>query len=229
MPTSSAATRVTRAEPRAGRYHAGWRIALLFVGVLVPLWGFVELAEEVHELEGFVFDDPLLLRAHALAGPGLDRFFIVVSSLGYRGVIVIDVLLTLVLLACRRWRAAAYCAIAFTGSALLNLGSKRFFHRQRPSLWESVAPESSFSFPSGHAMGAMTLALAVVLLAWPTRWRRPVLWLALAFVLLVGASRVYLGVHYPSDVLGGWAAAAAWTIGVFLLMRPHPAFGPRRR
>ncbi|MGH8025745.1 MAG: phosphatase PAP2 family protein, partial [Pseudoxanthomonas sp.] len=100
----------------------GWRIALLFVGVLMPLWVFAELAEEVHELERFVFDDPLLLRAHAYAGPGLDAFFIAVSRLGYEGVIAIDAAIVLAIVCLRRWREATFAAIAFIGSALLNLG-----------------------------------------------------------------------------------------------------------
>jgi membrane-associated phospholipid phosphatase len=67
-------------------------------------------------------------------------------------------------------------------------------------------------------MGSMTLAMAVILLSWPTRWRWLVLVAALAFVLQVGASRIYLGVHYPSDILGGWFAGMAWVVGVYLLM-----------
>ena len=195
----------------------GW-IVLLFAGVLLPLWIFAELADEVHELEQFVFDDPILLKAHAYAGPGMDRFFILVSQLGYGGVILIDVLIVLALLLYRRWREAVFAAIAFSGSALLNLGSKQFFQRDRPSLWQSVSPEHTYSFPSGHAMGSMTLALVVILLAWPTRWRWPLLVLAASFALLVGYSRIYLGVHYPSDILGGWMAAIAWVAGVHLLL-----------
>lgn len=196
----------------------GVRIVLLFVGVLLPLWIFVGLAEEVHELEQFLFDDPLLLRVHAHAGPGLDGWFLAVSRVGYQGVIALDIALVLAILVARRWREAIFAASAFLGSALLNMGSKQFFHRDRPSLWESVSPELTFSFPSGHAMGSMTLALVIVLLAWPTRWRWPAAWLALLFVVLVGFSRLYLGVHYPSDILGGWMAAAAWTLGVYLAL-----------
>ena len=122
------------------------------------------------------------------------------------------------LLVARRWREASFAIVALAGSGLLNLGAKAFFRRDRPSLWESIAPESSFSYPSGHAMGSMTLAAVVVLLAWGTRWRWPVLVLALAFTGLVGLSRLYLGVHYPSDVLAGWAAGLAWTAGVYLVL-----------
>ena len=196
----------------------GARIALLFLGMLLPLWMFAELANEVHELEQFVFDDPILLRAHALAGPGLDGFFIVVSKIGYEGVVAIDVLVVLALLGIRRWREAIFSAIAFVGSALLNVGAKQFFQRGRPTLWESISPEDTFSFPSGHAMGSMTLAATAVLLAWPTRWRWPVLALMALFTLLVGYSRVYLGVHFPSDILAGWTAAAAWVVGAYLVL-----------
>ncbi len=201
----------------------GWRLALLFAGLLLPLWLFVELAEEVHELEAFVFDDPLLLGLHAASGPALDRFFVGVSAAGYEyGVVPIDILLVLVLLAARRWRESLFAACAFIGSALLNLSTKQFFQRDRPTLWESVAPEHTFSFPSGHAMGSMTLAMVVFLLAWHTRWRWPATIAALVFVLLVGLSRLYLGVHYPSDILGGWAAGMAWVVGVwFVLYRTH--------
>ena len=87
--------------------RVGW-IFLLFAGVLLPLWVFAELADEVHELEQFVFDDPILLKAHAYTGPGMDRFFIFISQLGYEGVILIDVLIVLALLLYRRWREAVF-------------------------------------------------------------------------------------------------------------------------
>lgn len=196
----------------------GRRIALLFLGMLLPLWVFAELADEVHELERFVFDDPILLRAHGFAGPGLDGFFVLVSKIGYQGVVAIDVLIVLLVLAFRRWREATFAAVAFLGSALLNVGAKQFFQRDRPTLWQSISPEGTFSFPSGHAMGSMTLAATVVLLAWPTRGRWPMIALMAAFILLVGYSRVYLGVHFPSDILAGWMAGAAWVVAAYLAL-----------
>lgn len=216
-------------EPAAGfRHwmgHNAWRFVLLFVGVLLPLAGFVALADEVHELESIHFDAPLLWKMHGLHSPGLDRFFVLLSKLGYEWFLIpADVLIVAALLWRRRWREASFVAICFVGSALLNLGNKQFFQRDRPSLWESIAPESTFSFPSGHAMGSMTLAVTLMLLAWDTRWRWPVLILAGTFALLVSVSRVYLGVHYPSDILAGWCAAVVWVVGCFLVMfrRRHP-------
>lgn len=203
------------------RSHGG-RIVLVFVGVLLPLWVFGELAEEVHGMEEFVFDAPILLAAHANGGATLDRVFVWITDVGYAyGVIPLDISLVLVLLVVKRWREATFAGVSFGGSGLLNMGAKQFFARERPSLWESIAPEESFSFPSGHAMGSMTLAMVVTMLAWHTPWRWPVALVAMTFALLVGVSRVYLGVHFPSDIIGGWVAAIAWVVGVyFALFRP---------
>lgn len=216
---------VARKEARFGvdflRRH--WRRVLFaFVGVLLPLWGFGELVEELREGEAFFFDDPLLQFAHSLAADGWNTFFIRVSALGYLyGVMPLDVVLVLVLAIRQKLREGLFAGFAIIGSALLNLGAKQSFARPRPTLWESIAPESSFSFPSGHAMGSMTLACVLVFLAWHTRWRWPVLAATSILVVLVGFSRVYLGVHYPSDILAGWAAAITWTAAMYLLIFPH--------
>jgi len=208
-----------RAEARFGaaflRRH-GLLLLLVFLGVLIPLAGFGMLAHELREGEGFFFDVPLLEAAHALERAGLDRFFVVVAALGYQwGVVPLDAALVVALGWRRRMREGLFAGIAIIGSALLNLGAKPLFARDRPSLWESIAPEGNYSFPSGHAMGSMTLACVLVLLCWWTRVRWPVCVAAIVFVTLVGASRVYLGVHYPSDILAGWAAAIAWTYAVY--------------
>ncbi len=152
----------------------------------------------------------------------VDAFFVLASRLGYQwGVIPLDILLVAMLALRRRWRDTVFAVTALVGSALLNVGSKQLFQRQRPGLWESIAPESTFSFPSGHAMGSMTLAAVAVFLAWNTRWRWPALIAAIVFVPCVGLSRVYLGVHYPSDILGGWCAALIWVTGVHALLFRH--------
>ena len=192
---------------------------LVFVGVLLPLWAFGELADEVREAEAFPFDAPILQFAQVAARDGFDKLFVVASKLGYQwGVVPFDILLVLGLAMARKLREGLFAGIALTGSALLNLGTKQLFGRERPTLWESIAPESTFSFPSGHAMGSMTLACVLVLLAWHTRWRWWVALPAAVFVVMVGLSRVYLGVHFPSDILAGWAAALAWVVACYLLV-----------
>ena len=195
------------------------RLLLLFAGLLLPLWGFGALAEELHEGEVFAFDAPLLLFARDLASHGFDRIFVSISALGYEwGVVPVDLVL-IAWLGLKRWkREGLFAGLALGGSALLNLATKQWFARERPSLWASIAPETTYSFPSGHAMGSMTLASVAVMLAWHTRWRVPVSLAGMAFVLLVGMSRVYLGVHYPSDILAGWCAAGAWSVACYLLV-----------
>ena len=210
---------VAKAETRAGKtflQRHGWRLLLLFAGLLLPLWGFAELADEVREADAFPFDEPVLRLAQAMARDGFDQWFLVFSAIGYQyGVVPFDIALVVALAFRRRFRESIFAAVALGGSALLNIAAKQAFARERPSLWQSISPEDSFSFPSGHAMGSMTLAVVLVLLAWPTRWRWPAVGAMAFFVAMVGLSRVYLGVHYPSDILAGWAAAAAWAVGCY--------------
>ena len=122
----------------------GLRILLFFIGVLLPLWGFGELADELREGEAFFFDDPLLNAAHALGNRGFDHFFVAISALGYQwGVVPFNVLM-LLWLGFKRWlREGLFAGVAVIGSALLNLGAKQLWARERPSLWESIAPEAT--------------------------------------------------------------------------------------
>lgn len=203
---------------RFARQH-GWLIVLWFFCLLLPLWGFAALVGEVHENEVFPFDAPLLMSLHAIATPTLNRFFLLMTRLGYFwGVVPLDFIVLMALILRRRFRDGMFFGIAVIGSAALNIAAKNYFARTRPDLWLSIRPETTYSFPSGHAMGSTTLGMAVILLCWPTRWRWPVAIASLVFILLVGVSRLYLGVHYPSDILAGWSAAIAWTSGMYLLV-----------
>ncbi|MNI69722.1 Undecaprenyl-diphosphatase BcrC [compost metagenome] len=99
------------------------------------------------------------------------------------------------------------------GSSLLNSLLKLWFHRERPTIHRLIEQEG-FSFPSGHSMAAFSLYGGVAYLLWrhlPRRWERVML---ILFTVLmtggIGWSRIYLGVHYPSDVIGGYAASGAW-------------------
>ena len=209
-----------------------WLLLVLFVGVLIPLYVFGELAEDVAEHESFFFDAPILLFMHSHATPLLDQVMLFFSLIGYRfGVVPTDVGILLILLWRHRWGDALFWSLAVGGAAVLNVAAKHSFSRIRPELWLSIAPEKTFSFPSGHAMGSMALVTALAVLTWPTRWRWPVLILGSLFVLFVGLSRVYLGVHYPSDILAGWAASLGWVLGLSVILygrlgKPSPQTEP---
>src|SRR4029453_7525146 len=130
-------------------------------------------------------------------------------------------------LSLRRGRQGSACFAALVLGASLNELLEAVFDRPRPDLWRSPDPSAGLSFPSGHAMSSATLAAALAVLAWPTRWRVPVAIAGAIAVIVIGLSRLVLGVHYPSDVLGGWAFAFAWVSGVRLvLMEKESPPGP---
>lgn len=201
-----------------------WRsLLLLLIGVYIPLQVFGELAEEVWENEGgFPWDVPILLAIHQTASPQMDIFATTLTHFGvFWGVFPVTVVIALVLLRRRRWRSLAYLLTTLLGSIIINRTAKGALHRVRPHLWESPAPEFDYGFPSGHAMSSMTLVAALVILTWNTRWRLPVLIFGGLFVLVIGWTRLYLGVHYPSDILAGWMVSIAWAIGVSFFIKPR--------
>lgn len=203
----------------------------LFMLILLPLYLFGYLAEDVASKEIFLFDAPTLLYLHQNASPAWDTAMGVFSTIGSARVLVpFNTIIFLLLLFKKELRRASFWGMTVCGAALMNLMAKHAFARARPDLWISILPETTFSFPSGHAMQSMAVACGLIALLWNTRWRMPMtIWAAL-FVFAVGLSRVYLGVHYPSDILAGWAASLAWVIGLhaaFFYRHPHD-FDARR-
>lgn len=195
-----------------------WLVALF--GVLVPLYGFASLAEDVWTKESLNWDAPLLYSLHRLATPALDRLAVFVTFFGSGGLMALLGAALAIFLASRKQPSRAlFVAVAVVGAGAIDLLAKVIFSRARPQLWVSSIQEVGYSFPSGHAMGSMAMVAALVVLAHRTRWRWWTLVVGALFVALIGATRVYLGVHYPSDVLAGWGAAIAWVSGVHLVIR----------
>ena len=199
-----------------------WRsLLLLLLGVFLPLLVFGELAEDVWENEGgFPWDVPVLLAVHSTANPQLDVVVTMLTKLGvFWGVFPIATVTALVLFNRRRWRSLTYLIVTLLGSIIINRTAKVLLHRVRPHLWESPAPEFDYGFPSGHAMSSMTFVAVLVILTWGSRWRWLVLIVGTIFVLVIGWTRLYLGVHYPSDILAGWMVSVGWAVGVSLIIR----------
>ena len=88
----------------------------------------------------------------------------------------------------------------------------------RSDLWERLITETSYSFPSGHAMLSSMLAFAVIAIAWRTRYRLIATIAALLFMVLVSFSRLYLGVHYPTDIVAGWLVSVSWLLVVLAVI-----------
>jgi len=199
-------------------------LLLLLVGVLFPLQIFGDLAEDIWEDQGgFVWDESILLAIRSTARPELDFIATNLTKLGvYWGVFPVSIALMIFLLIKRQWHKLTYLVITLGGSVIINRTVKVLLHRVRPHLWESPAPEFDYGFPSGHAMSSMTFVVALVILTWGSRWCWLVMIFGSFFILAIGWTRLYLGVHYPSDILAGWAASIAWATGVSLLIKPRP-------
>lgn len=191
------------------------RLLVLFFGVVGPLVVFGHLAEDVLEKEVFSFDRPVLMFMHSHATQVLDMVMVFITRVGSSLVLVpLNILVFSLLIYRKRRRDALFWALAVVGATVLNFIAKHAFARIRPDLWTSISPELTYSFPSGHAMNSMAVMTALVVLAWDTRWRNLMMAAGACFILLVGLSRIYLGVHYPSDILAGWAASFAWVVGL---------------
>ena len=211
-----------------------WTVGPVLLGVFVVLFGLFA----TESLTGLAQEAELdsLQDVRAASPHPLYTALRIVSAIGGGvGVTIVAIAVIGALSVRRRWQEAAIFALMMLGASLNGL-LKALFDRPRPDLWTSPNPFSGLSFPSGHAMSSATLVAALVVLTWRTRWRLPVVIFGAVVVIAVGFSRLLLGAHYPSDVLGGWAFAFAWVSGVSLLLTkgrsppaaPVPAQAERR-
>jgi len=228
------------------RTRAGWReqlarvaprdrheLTLLLVGVAVLflLVVFSRLASEVLEGETLTFDKRLLtaLRDPAdpsrpigpawLLGGALD-----VTALGSAtvlGLVVFAVAGFLVLQG--TWRTGTFVLVACSGAWFINAALKQVFQRPRPDVVPHLRDVMTLSFPSGHALVSAVVYLTLGALLMRVATRPITKWfcmgLAMLVTFLVGASRVYLGVHYPTDVLAGWLVGLSWALLCWLVER----------
>ena len=177
---------------------------LLALGLLVLFIGgvsiFASLADEVREGDTVSFDTAVLLGINSRSSPLLDTVFSTGTMLGGAVVVAAVSLAMITALALRKsYSRALLATLIIGGTTLANFFLKLVFERSRPELWTRLVEEQSFSFPSGHAMASMALGLTIVLLTWNTRWRAAAVIGAIVYVLFIGFSRLYLGVHYPTD------------------------------
>jgi membrane-associated phospholipid phosphatase len=207
-------------------------LAALLIAV-TALFIFGWLAEEVFEGQTDKFDAFVRNAVHQLATPAVTHWMQAFSVLGS-----IAVMTTLVpvaicgLIYFHRPRAATVLAIAMVGAGGLDIGLKYAFHRARPVAFFGTSP-GSYSFPSGHALASLCFygSLAAILSArLRGRTAKTGIWIVAAFlVAMIGLSRIYLGVHYPSDVIAGYCAASAWVGTVVFLDRTLGAARTRRK
>ncbi len=197
-------------------------LLLLLVSFVGPWVIFINVAEDIWESGGFIGDQAILRWAHAHSSPLLDRWAVGLTSVGGPlPMLGLSAVLLAIFWGRGLHREARFFLLGVGGAMLLNVLVKLAFGRPRPALWVSILPEKFYSFPSGHAMGTAALAATLGFLLARNHWRWP-LWLGGGlFALGVGWSRVYLGVHYPSDVLAGWVGSVGWVGGLHLLFSPY--------
>lgn len=226
--------RVFSFKPRRDlpRLVAAARGELGAVGALLVLaagtLAFLHLSEEVGEGDTRGFDLAVL---QALRAPGDPRVLVGpkwlhvaatdVTALGSVTVLGLFVALALaLLLSLRRWSEALVVLVGAVGGVAISQALKQLFLRERPDLAYRAVEAANPSFPSGHAMLSAVVFLTLGALAARFSPRRRVkavaLGAAVLLSLLVGASRVYLGVHWATDVLAGWSVGAAWAMACWL-------------
>ena len=205
------------------RNQESWLLVAVFL-IGGALWLFAELADEVLEGETHAFDRAVLLALREPANPAtpigppwLEDVARDMTSLGSAPVLVLLAIATTgFLLLLRKRGAAILVSASLAGGALLSMALKMFFDRPRPDLVPHAVQAYFASFPSGHAMLAtityLTLGAMLAQVQAQRRVKTYLLGWAVLLSILIGTSRVFLGVHWPTDVLAGWCVGAAWAL-----------------
>ena len=214
------------------------RKSWLVPGILIPIGliaaaasAFIALLDEVSEGDTRAIDEAIILAfrvpgdpADPVGEPWLEEAMRDITALGSAPALVIAVLAVFGFLAlAKSWRPAIFILVASGGGLLVSSLLKYTIDRPRPDLVPHGNLIYTSSFPSGHSMMSavvyFTLAALVTRLIERRRLKGYALGVAMTLTLLVGVSRIYLGVHWPSDVMAGWAAGAAWALGCWLIAR----------
>ena len=194
-------------------------VCYLIAGILLAV-GFLSLfawlAEEMLEKETGLLDQTVMAAIATFRSPLMTELMELITAMGS---LTITVFITIImggyLLAKRYYFDAGILIIALSGASILNWTLKLAFHRSRPLF--SLITASGYSFPSGHAMVSLVFYGMLIYLLWIRYGRSRIACLISFFlallILLIGISRIYLGVHYPSDVLAGFAAGGFWLTG----------------
>ena len=204
-----------------------------FVVFALGAMGFVKIAWELRDSETTMFDTAILQLIRQLQSPFLDTFMSVLTDFG--GVIVVSAatLITIALFVLKKeYIRATMVTMAMGGAVVLNLVLKSVFERARPDLWDRLVNESSYSFPSGHSMVTAALGFTLIVVLWNSRYRWWAVGFGVAYPIIIGFTRLYLGVHYPTDIVGGWLVSAAWVAASALIIQTshaRQAFSRRRK
>ena len=216
-------------KPRLDKFlPAAWdnRVGAFGLFALSAALVFGKITEDVVEHESPHLDRTVSLLVHRFDTPLLDTLMQGISLLGELS-IVVCLALPVLAWCWKRRDGAAFAGLVgvIAADEILKTTLKNFFGRARPTLFEEIAPLHSFSFPSGHAMAAVAMygMIAVVIGRLSPPLKPWVNWGVAILALLIGFSRVYLGAHWLTDVLGGYAAGAVILAAGVLWLEAHPS------
>jgi membrane-associated phospholipid phosphatase len=180
---------------------------------LLALFGW--LSQEVLEKEVFGFDTTILLWLHQHSNSTIDSLMLKITTLGDPEIVVVLVTISFSLLLWKKrvW-AAQILFVNCLGGLILNQGLKLIFAKPRPHLWTPLIIEHSYSFPSGHALGSAVVYgfLAFLLARQYPSYSMGIYGMAICVVGSIGLSRLFLGVHYPTDIVAGYFVGCLWLI-----------------
>ena len=202
-------------------------VVIGFAGLVASLVVLGSIAQGVRSQEVFALDTWATPFLHSIASPGLDAVMNTLTAIGSSLVLVpIFAVVVAWLVRKRRYGAVLFLSVASAGSLFLQGTMKLFFQRPRPQLaYAHVLPD--YSFPSGHTMNAVIFYIALALIVWSVFGRRAgqvALALVVALAFGVGVSRIYLGYHYLTDVVGGLLAGIAWLLVVGAAFHARPVW-----
>lgn len=186
---------------------------LLIAALSLTVFALIALSVSDHQIHRF--DDNLIGWVQGMESPGMTKWMRVFTWIGSgRPVITITIMFMIVLyIFLGHRRELLFLAAVIAGSAMLNTLLKLAFQRARPTI-HRIAEANGYSFPSGHSMAAFSLYGGLAFLIWkhiPTATGRVMMIIvSAALILAIGLSRVYLGVHYPSDIAGGYFLSGSW-------------------
>jgi undecaprenyl-diphosphatase len=198
----------------------------LLMAFFISLFGFIGMSFLVHANHLVRFDSMVITFIQGFEAPWLTsamKFFTYIGTIRFIAILSIFVLLFLVAVLKHRMEVLIYLAAVFC-TPILNRLLKLYFQRERPDLYRLI-DIGGYSFPSGHAMNAFSFYGILVFLIWrhiPSRWGRSAVILIGSFMIAaIGLSRIYLGVHYPSDIIGGYFASGYWLITVIWVFQRY--------
>jgi len=195
------------------------KLRLLTVGIggllgsAIGLWWLGKKLTGIWQEQTFAIESPLLLWIQAHSNPILDGVMLTVTKLGNKEVLIVVAIATMSILWWRSYRQSAWTfLIACLGTFILSDGLKIIVGRVRPALWDTFITEPTFSFPSGHALKSTVFYGAIAYLL-ATHYPQQAKWIYTGVVIMVASicfSRLYLGVHWPTDVILGCSVGWVW-------------------